>query len=159
MSSERAADPPLSSFRVPATWIDHNGHMNEARYLQAASETTDAFLAAIGVDAAYVASGSSYYTVETHIRHLAEAHEGDIITGHLLPLAADSRRLHLFVTLRRGETPLATVEQMLLHVDRAAGRAVAAPPAVAARLRNCLAAWGGQPVPEGVGRAVGAPRA
>ena len=33
---------------VPAEWIDYNGHMSEARYLQAASLTTDALLALHG---------------------------------------------------------------------------------------------------------------
>ena len=53
--------------------------MNEARYLQALADATDAFLRLIGVDADYLAQGGSYFTVETHIRHLDEARAGDPI--------------------------------------------------------------------------------
>ena len=40
---------------VPPDWTDYNGHMNEARYLQAFADATDAFLRLIGVDADYLA--------------------------------------------------------------------------------------------------------
>ena len=53
--------------------------MNEARYLQAFADATDAFLRLIGVDAGYLAAGGSYFTVETHIRHLGEARAGEPI--------------------------------------------------------------------------------
>ena len=61
------------------SWIDYNGHMTEYRYLEVMADTTDAFLRAIGVIGPYIDAGRSYYTVETHIRHLGEAHGGDRI--------------------------------------------------------------------------------
>jgi carnitine 3-dehydrogenase len=61
---------------VAPEWIDYNGHMTEGRYLMVLADATDAFLAHVGVDAPYVDTGRSYYTVETHIRHLDEAHVG-----------------------------------------------------------------------------------
>ena len=63
---------PTTRRRVPPDWTDYNGHMNEARYLQAFADATDAFLRLIGVDAGYIATGGSYFTVETHLRHLDE---------------------------------------------------------------------------------------
>ena len=62
---------------VTAEWIDYNGHMTEYRYLQVMADATDVFLARIGADPDYAAAGHSYYTAETHIRHLGEAHRGD----------------------------------------------------------------------------------
>ncbi|MEO0865587.1 MAG: carnitine 3-dehydrogenase, partial [Pseudomonadota bacterium] len=53
---------------VPLDWTDYNGHMNEARYLQAFGDATDRFMEMIGCDAAYIATGGSYFTAETHIR-------------------------------------------------------------------------------------------
>src|SRR5512138_2330016 len=50
--------------RVPADWTDYNNHMNESRYLQCFADASDALLRMIGVDADYVASGGSYFTVE-----------------------------------------------------------------------------------------------
>lgn len=153
-----AALPVLARLTVPAAWIDHNGHMNESRYLEACSDTTDAFLAGIGVDSAYIAGGFSYYTVETHILHLGEARVGDALTGTVQLLGHDERRLHLFVTIARAGTVLATLEQMMLHVDRAAGRATAAPGVLLARLASLAAAHARLPRPPAAGRAVGAPR-
>jgi carnitine 3-dehydrogenase len=150
--------PILARHVVPPDWIDHNGHMNESRYLQACSDITDAFLREIGVDAAYIARGQSYYTVETHILHRGEARAGDALAGRVQLLGHDAKRLHLFVTIARDDTVLATLEQMMLHVDRAAGRAVPAPEPVLARLRATAQVQARLPRPEGAGRSVGAPR-
>lgn len=143
---------------VAPDWIDYNGHMTESRYLFAASETTDAFLRAIGADLAYVATGFSYYTVETHIRHLAEARAGETLTGTVQILDAAPKRLHLFTRIRRGTDLLATVEQILLHVDMKAARACPAPVAMLARIEASLAAQGDLPRPEGAGQAIGLAR-
>ena len=153
VAPETPFEPP--GVRVKPEWIDYNGHMTESRYLFASSETVDAFLRHIGADLAYVAGGHSYYTAETHILHRGEARLGDALTGTVQVLAADDKRLHLFVRLLRGEDEVATVEQMLLHVDMAAGRACAAPEAILARLRPILAAHAALPRPAAAGRRVG----
>ena len=145
----------LARMTVLPGWIDYNGHMTESRYLQASSETVDAFLRLIGSDAAYVAGGFSYYTAETHIRHLGEAKAGDALTGTVQVLGADPKRCHVFVRLLKGGEAIATVEQMLLHVDMKAGKTCAAPPAILDRLMPIAAAHADLPHPEGAGRAVG----
>lgn len=61
---------------MPLDWTDYNGHMNEVRYLQAFCDASDRFMELIGCDADYIASGGSYFTVETHIRHLQEVQAG-----------------------------------------------------------------------------------
>src|SRR3546814_13542933 len=58
--------------QVAPDWTDYNNHMTESRYLQCFADASDALLRLIGVDADYVAGGGSYFTVETHIRHLDE---------------------------------------------------------------------------------------
>jgi len=146
--------------RVLPEWIDYNGHMTESRYLQVFGETTDALLALIGVDAAYVAAGQSYYTVETHIMHLGEAKRGDAFHVTTQILAADARRIQLFHRIRaEGGEVLASAEQMLLHVDAKAGRACRAPDAVLAELLPLAALHGTLDRPLDAGRAVGDPRA
>lgn len=151
---------PLVTARLEVlpAWIDYNGHMTESRYLAACSEITDGFIRRIGVDLDYVARGMSYYSVETHLRHLGEAKLGDRLEGSVQVLGADARRLHLFVRIARGGQVLATLEQMLLHVDMAAGRACPAPPAVMDRLMPLVAAQAGLARPEGAGRFVGQAR-
>ena len=145
----------LARMQVLPGWIDYNGHMTESRYLFAASETCDAFLRLIGADMAYVASGFSYYTAETHILHKGEAKLGDRLTGSLQVLSADEKRVRIFITLRRGADIVATIEQMILHVDMKAGRTCPAPAAIRARLDPIVAAHAALPLPEGAGRHVG----
>jgi len=161
----RIADPApegapldLARMQVLPSWIDYNGHMTESRYLFAASETSDAFLRLIGADMDYVARGHSYYTAETHIRHLGEAKLGDRLTGSLQVLGADDKRLHVWITIARDGAPVATVEQMLLHVDMGAGRSCPALPEVRAKLDPIAAAHAALPRPMGAGRHIGAPR-
>jgi len=148
---------PLAMARMTVLpgWIDYNGHMTESRYLFASSETADAFLRHIGADLDYVAGGNSYYTAETHILHRGEAKLGDALIGTVQVLAADDKRLHLFVRLLRGEEEVATLEQMLLHVDMRGARVCAAPEAILARLRPIAAAHAALQRPEAAGRRVG----
>ncbi|MCK0206627.1 carnitine 3-dehydrogenase [Starkeya koreensis] len=154
---EIGAPLALHEARVSPAWIDYNGHMTEHRYLQVFGDATDALLRLIGVDLAYVEAGRSYYTVETHIRHLDEARLGEALKVTTQLLAVDGKRLHLFHRLFAGEgREIATAEQMLLHVDTKAGRAVPAPEAVLAKLSPIAQAHARLAVPEGAGRSVGA---
>ncbi len=164
-ASRRAATPDptpdsagplvMAHMQVLPGWIDYNGHMTESRYLFASSETTDAFLRFIGAGMDYVAAGHSYYTAETHIMHLGEAKLGDRLTGSVQVLGADEKRLHVFIRIEREGEPVATLEQMLLHVDMTAGRACPAAPAVLARLLPIAEAHKTLPRPAAVGRHVG----
>ena len=45
------ADAELRA-RVPADWVDYNGHVHESRYLQAFGDATDALLGTLGLDPA-----------------------------------------------------------------------------------------------------------
>jgi carnitine 3-dehydrogenase len=151
-------DSPLRLYEttVPGDWIDYNGHVNDSRYLQAFGEATDALLRGLGVDAAYVEAGASYYTVETHLSHLGAAFAGDHLTVSTQVVGVDAKRLHLFHVLERaGDTnPLATAEQMLLHVDAKAQRAAPAPEEISDRARRVADAHASLPRPERLGRAI-----
>jgi carnitine 3-dehydrogenase len=150
-----AAPMVMARMQVLPGWIDYNGHMTESRYLFASSETTDAFLRHIGAGMDYVAAGRSYYTAETHIMHLGEAKLGDRLTGSVQVLGADEKRLHVFIRIEREGAAVATLEQMLLHVDMTAGRACPAAPEVLARLKPIAAAHAALPRPPAAGRHVG----
>lgn len=154
----KAAPLVMAHMQVLPGWIDYNGHMTESRYLFAGSETCDAFLRLIGADIAYVRTGFSYYTAETHIQHLGEAKLGDALTGTVQVLGADPKRLHVFLRILKDGAPVATVEQMLLHVDMAAGKACPAPNAILDKLMAIAETHQTLPGPEGAGRHVGAKR-
>ena len=145
----------MAHMQVLPGWIDYNGHMTESRYLFASSETSDAFLRLIGADMDYVAGGHSYYTAETHIMHLGEAKLGDRLTGSLQVLHADEKRLHVFIRIQRGDEVVASLEQMLLHVDMKAGKTCPAAPEVLSRLTPIAEAHKSLPRPDAAGRYVG----
>jgi carnitine 3-dehydrogenase len=144
-----------SEHAVPLDWTDYNGHMTESRYLQAFADATDRFMEIIGVDAAYLASGGSFFTVETHIRHLMEVHAGAALRVETLCLGAEGKTMHLFHRMYSGGTLLATGEHMLLHVSLKTRRAAPPAPHVAENLAAIAAAHAALPRPRGVGRAVG----
>jgi carnitine 3-dehydrogenase len=147
----------LHEGQVESGWLDYNGHMNESRYLQVFGDGTDALLRHIGVDSDYLASGLSYYTVETHIMHLKEVRGGERLHVTTQVLGADEKRMHLFHTIyqTRGDTPLASAEQMLLHVDTKQSRACPARGDVFNRLKQIADAHGSLPKPSAAGRHVG----
>jgi carnitine 3-dehydrogenase len=145
----------LAQLQVLPGWIDYNGHMTESRYLFAGSETSDAFLRLIGAGMDYVAGGHSYYTAETHIMHLGEAKLGDRLTGSLQVLSADEKRLHVFIRIEKDGAAVATLEQMLLHVDMTAGRACPAAPGVLDSLFKVRDAHAALPCPAMMGRHIG----
>ncbi len=126
--------PQTGDMMVPPEWTDYNGHMNEAFYLVAAAEATDRFLDMIGAGPAYVAAGRSFFTVETHIRYLAEVESGTrlIVTTQLL--GAEGKRLHLFHRILRHQELAATVETLLIHTDLTSRRACPPDPAIAEAL-------------------------
>ncbi len=147
--------------RVAAEWIDYNGHMTESRYLQCFAEASDTLLRRIGVDGAYLAAGRSFYTVETHLMHRGQAKLDDALGVDSQVLATDAKRLHVFHVLTRTAdgTVVASAEQMLVHVDTQAGRAVAAEGRVLDALHDLAQAHADLPRPTEAGRAIGAKRA
>lgn len=142
--------------RVPPDWTDYNNHMNEARYLQCFGDATDAFMRLIGCDAAYIETGSSYFTVETHIRHLDEVRVNEGVYTTTQVLAGAGKKMHLFHHLYHDSGRLlATGEHMLIHVSLET-RAASVPEAFILEALESVAALHAQlPSPEGVGRAVG----
>ena len=142
--------------QVLPSWIDYNGHMTEFRYLQVMSDAADCLLADLGLCSEYVAAGFSIYTVETHIRHLAEAKLGEQITVATQILYADEKKIRLWHSLKTGAgLEVATGEQMWLHVDMKAGRAAPMREPLSGRMLALYEAHKALAMPEGAGRHIG----
>jgi acyl-CoA thioester hydrolase len=152
-------EAPLCLHRTPALheWMDYNGHMSESCYLLAFGDSADAFFRFIGIDEAYRAAGHSLYTTETHLHHRQEAAEGEPLVLTLQVLDHDRRRLHIFHEMRHGDTDalLASAEQMLVHVDMAAGRSADLPDDLYEHVAAIHRAHAGLPRPDVVGRPMG----
>ena len=150
----------LHTAQVAPDWVDYNGHAHESRYLQVFGDASDALFAYLGIDDAYLATGS-YFTVESHLSHLREALLDDRLAVATQVLDCDARRLHVFHSLTReadGEL-LATAEQLFLHVDTVARRAAPASAVVLARVQRIAEAHAALPRPDRAGRSIGIPGA
>lgn len=140
---------------VPLDWTDYNGHMNEAKYLEAFSGATDRFMELVGCDQAYIKSGGSYFTAETHIRHLDEVRAGTGVYVETLCLSGAGKKLHIFNSLFRSDGHLlATGEHMLIHVDLETRRASKPSAKIASKLMMVETLHSGLLRPDGVGRAI-----
>jgi carnitine 3-dehydrogenase len=149
----------LVSTVVRPEWVDYNGHMSDFRYGQLFGDAMDVLLREVGVDEAYRRAGFTFYTVESHTTHVAEARLNEPITVSTQILAVDDKRLHVFHTVRRrGDAMLiATGEQMHLHVDGRAAKAAPTGAGVRAKLEQMARAHAELPVPAAAGRRVGRP--
>jgi acyl-CoA thioester hydrolase len=145
----------LHTTTVKASWVDYNEHLSEWAYLLIFGDNADAFFRFVGIDEAYRAAGQSLYTAETHLRHLREVRLGQRLSVTLQVLGHDDKRLHLLHEMFAEDTePVATAEQMLLHVGTDIGRVVPFGTELSARLchiadvHSALAAPGyaGRPV-------------
>ena len=151
---------PLHRARVQAEWVDYNGHAHESRYLQVFGDATDGLLQRLGVDHGYLEAGHSFYTVESHLCHLGEARAGDTLEVSTQLLGADPKRLHLFHSMTRADQPepIATAEQLLLHVDTGAGRSAPAEGELLDRVLVLASRHAALPRPQRAGRAIATDR-
>jgi carnitine 3-dehydrogenase / betainyl-CoA thioesterase len=142
---------------VPLDWTDYNGHMTESRYLDAFANATDRFMELIGCDSDYIASGGSYFTAETHIRHLDEALAGARIEVRTRMLVGAGKKLHLFHEMREGDRLLATGEHFLLHVSLETRRPCAPSAEIEAAMARVSQAQAGLDWPDGAGASIRKP--
>jgi carnitine 3-dehydrogenase len=145
---------------IPADWTDYNGHTNDSRYGQLASEAGDTFLRMVGLDQQYLAETGTFFTVESHVRYLAQSHAGDKVRVYLRVLSFDAKRLHLWTEIKRDDGVVAaTAEYLLLHVDATTQTSAPMSDAMLANVRPIGTAHALLPTPVGASRAVGDPPA
>src|SRR5215510_4082438 len=97
---------PFARYRteIRQEWIDYNGHLNDAGYAVVLSEANEVLLAYLGLSADYRAkTGRAMYTVECHLRYLAECRLGDLIAASSILVSADAKRLRVHTALARAD--------------------------------------------------------
>ena len=143
--------------QIPQTWTDINGHMNETNYLEVCSQATDKFMEMMGMDFDYIKlTNESYFTVETHIRHVNEAKEGKNIIAKTQVLEASGKKLRLFHILETNDGNIvATGEHMLLHVSLETRSSSLPSEKISSNLAKLYQPHSTLPWPEGVGRSIG----
>jgi acyl-CoA thioester hydrolase len=161
-SAEPVATPgaPFTAYRrqVPPEWLDYNGHLHDASYAIVLSDAHEALLEHLGLSVDYrTEHAASMFTVETHIRFLAECSRGQTLTAATVVVEADDKRLRLHSDLYADGVAVATGESLYVHVDTDAGRSAPLPADRRARIQTMLAAHAGIPGPGHVGDGAGAP--
>lgn len=153
---------PYARYRteVREEWIDYNGHLYDAGYAIMLSEANEVLLAHLGLSEGYRAdTGRAMYTVECHIRYLAESQRGDVIQAASLLVSADAKRMRVHTLLSRDDgVPVATGEHLYLHVDEAAGGVTPMPADRWAAVEALLSVHASLDRPAHLGLGVGAPR-
>ncbi len=109
---------------VPKSWVDFNGHMNDAEYNRAFSDAGVEFISHLGLDEQKIAEISyTIFTLENHIVYQKEVFEADTITIKVRLHDLDAKRLHVFMTLHDSkDAQCATYEVMYMGMDQDAGR-------------------------------------
>jgi acyl-CoA thioester hydrolase len=118
-------------------WIDYNGHLSEAYYVLVFGHATDAVMDAVGMGPAYrAAERASLYTVEAHIRYLAEVSASAELEVRSSVIGATDKLLWTWHEMWVDERLRATEELLGVHV--AGGRSAPFPSAVADRIASVL---------------------
>ncbi|MCW2134385.1 thioesterase family protein [Arthrobacter sp. VKM Ac-2550] len=153
----RAAAGELAAYRctVLPEWIDYNGHMSEAFYVLAFGFATDHVMDQLGLDEPYrKQTGNSLYTVEAHVRYLAETGLGAELEITTAIAGSGPKKLHLAHEMHAGGRLIATEELLALHVNQQSGRSEAFPAAITGNIDAFGRAAG--PAPDWIGRKVSA---
>ena len=150
---------PLAVYRsgVREEWLDYNGHMHDAFYATVLSDANEALFEALDLSERYRdAEGMAYYTVETHIRFVAECSRGDVLTAATTMVDADAKRLRLYTELALEDgREVANGDSLYLHVDTSTGRTAPLSADRRARVDEVLAAHARLPRPPHLGLGVG----
>jgi acyl-CoA thioester hydrolase len=135
---------------VQDAWIDYNGHVSEPYYVLVFGHATDAVMDAVGLGPEYRSrTGGSLYTVEAHIRYLAEVSAGADLEVRSSVIGCAAKKLWLWHEMWAAGRLRATEEVLGVHVDTRLGRSTELPPQVASGAAALL-----EPPPEHAGRRI-----
>jgi acyl-CoA thioesterase FadM len=165
-AADPAADPeadpeggaPFTAYRedVRPEWLDYNGHLHDASYATVLSDAHELVFASLGLSADYrVSHQASMFTVETHIRFLAECSAGQTLTATTTLVEADAKRMRLHSELFADGVLVATGESLYLHVDTTTGRTAPLPADRKSRVDAMLTLHAAVPRPPHLGLGVG----
>ena len=143
------SDPLVWREPVQDGWIDYNGHLSEPYYVLVFGHATDTVMDAVGIDAAYrEAHDASLYTLEAHVRYLAEVAAGVELEVRSSVIGATGKLLWIWHEMWVDDRLRATEEVLGVHVvggasaaflgdvaDRARALRTAPPEAASGRIR------------------------
>jgi acyl-CoA thioester hydrolase len=138
------AEAPVTYRGTVYPWqCDHIGHMNVMWYVGKFDEATWNLFTEIGLTPSYLREGrSGMAAVQQNITYKRELMPGDtiVVRTRLLEVREKVLRYVHEMSLVDGGEAVALCDLTVVHMDRAAHRSSALPPAVAERARALLAA-------------------
>jgi acyl-CoA thioesterase FadM len=155
-----AAGAPFTAYRerVRPEWLDYNGHLHDASYATVLSDAHELVFESLGLSADYrISHDASMFTVETHIRFLAECSEGQTLTAATTLVDADSKRMRLHSEAVRGRRPGGDRRVLLRARRHGSGRTAPRRRPAGGRRRDA-ATFTALPRPAHLGLGVGARR-
>ncbi len=118
----------LHSEPLQEAWLDDYGHLNEAYYLVPFSTATWALQDRHGIGLDYFKeTGVAIYTVETHLRYLAEVRAPAYLEIETLVIGADAKRIWYAHEMHCDGVLRATAEFMVLHYNTRESRTTPMP--------------------------------
>ena len=151
--------PSMSAvMTIDETWVDYNGHLNQAYYSVLFDRGIDVALLEAGLGPDYItAHNASYMTVETHLCFVRELFKTDTVRVATRVLDVDDKRLHVYCELLHATEGWlsCTSEWMFLHIDMTARRTAPWPPDMRQALEAMKTAAAALPAPERAGRSIG----
>ena len=145
---------------VQPGWVDYNNHLNDGYYTVIFSDATTALMAHIGLGPKErAATNHTLFTLEMHTNYLLEVKGGVEVRIDTQVLGFDSKRLHIFHTMHRGDEAeiVSTNEQMLLSIDMGGPKAAPWLPDVEAKITAIHATHKDLPRHKNAGRSIALP--
>lgn len=112
--------PQTWSTRVPAEFIDENGHMTVGQYAVLGGHGTASLLEAVGVDDHYrSARRMGFFVAEQHVTLSTEILQGSSVSMHPRVIGRTTTTLHLisYLVNRSTQQVSSSLEETLIHVD------------------------------------------
>lgn len=138
-------------------WIDGNGHMHDARYIDAFHSAAWDFFKSIELGTAYRQSGFGMFNLGMNLDYFSEMMLDDPLRIEVRVLDVNEKLLHLYLNLyHRGTGVLsASNERLLIHVDLGTRKSTPFPSWAYQRLLDCRNESAALPWPEMQGRKLG----
>ena len=118
-------------------WIDSNGHLHDARYIDTCHLAVREFFEEMGIGESYKSEqGFAFFNLGMNLDYIREVMVEDPLRVTVCVVDSSDKLLHLFIEMRHaGDGTLkARHERLLAHVDMNSRRTTPFPDDVAARL-------------------------
>lgn len=140
--------------QVQPDWIDGNGHMHDARYVEVFHVGARSLFETVGLGAAYRTTGFGMFNLGMNLDYFSEVFKGDPlrVTANLLDFS--DKLVHMYLEIHQADTGVlsASNERLLIHMNLETRKSAPFPDDIAGRLGEMRARCAAVPRPKTLGR-------